>query len=108
MSARPDAASPAASLHVDWTACDGRGLCAELLPEVLAADPWGYPVAAGPHPESGGEPGVGGAPGVGPAPWPRREGVAVPAAALPDARRAVRMCPRLALRLEGAGGDRRA
>jgi ferredoxin len=25
-------------LHVDWTACDGRGLCAELLPELLAED----------------------------------------------------------------------
>jgi ferredoxin len=25
-------------LHVDWTACDGRGLCAELLPELLVED----------------------------------------------------------------------
>lgn len=31
-------------LHIDWTACDGRGLCMELLPEVLAEDDWGYPV----------------------------------------------------------------
>ena len=31
-------------LHIDWTACDGRGLCAELLPELLAEDDWGYPV----------------------------------------------------------------
>ena len=32
-----------ASLHVDRVACDGRGLCIELLPEILAEDPWGYP-----------------------------------------------------------------
>jgi ferredoxin len=34
-----------ARLHIDWTACDGRGLCAELLPELLAEDDWGCPVA---------------------------------------------------------------
>jgi ferredoxin len=32
-------------LHVDWTACEGRGLCAELLPELLDRDEWGYPLA---------------------------------------------------------------
>ena len=32
-------------LHVDWIRCDGRGLCHELLPELLAADDWGYPVS---------------------------------------------------------------
>lgn len=31
-------------LHIDWTACDGRGLCHELLPELLAEDEWGYPL----------------------------------------------------------------
>ncbi len=31
------------TLHVDWTACDGRGLCTELLPELLVRDEWGYP-----------------------------------------------------------------
>lgn len=31
-------------LHVDWTRCDGHGVCAELLPEVLSRDPWGFPV----------------------------------------------------------------
>jgi ferredoxin len=31
------------TLHVDWTRCDGRGLCAELLPELLERDDWGYP-----------------------------------------------------------------
>lgn len=33
-----------ARLAVDWIACDGRGLCAELLPEVVSLDPWGYPI----------------------------------------------------------------
>jgi len=63
-------------LHVDWTACDGRGLCTELLPELLARDPWGYPVA--------------------------RDGTAEPAVAphlRAHARRAVAQCPLLALRL---------
>ena len=32
-------------LVVDWVACDGRGLCVELVPELLTADDWGYPVA---------------------------------------------------------------
>jgi ferredoxin len=30
-------------LHVDWTRCDGHGACAELLPELLVPDSWGYP-----------------------------------------------------------------
>jgi ferredoxin len=63
-------------LHIDWTACDGRGLCAELLPELLAEDDWGYPVA--------------------------RDGTVEPAVPgrLDDAaRRAVDRCPALALRL---------
>lgn len=32
-------------VHVDWTRCDGHGSCAELLPELLDTDEWGYPVA---------------------------------------------------------------
>lgn len=32
-------------LHIDWTRCDGRGLCIELLPEVLTEDDWAYPLA---------------------------------------------------------------
>ena len=32
-------------LHVDWTRCDRRGLCHELLPEILVADDWGYPLS---------------------------------------------------------------
>lgn len=31
-------------LSVDWTRCDGHGLCAALLPERVARDEWGFPV----------------------------------------------------------------
>ena len=59
-------------LVVDRIACDGHGACAELLPELIQLDDWGYPiVAAG----------------------------AVPGATLGHARRAVAACPALALRL---------
>lgn len=63
-------------LHVDRTACDGRGTCVELLPEVLEADPWGYPIVR----DGSTEPGI------------------HPAIAR-HAARAVTLCPRLALRL---------
>jgi ferredoxin len=65
------------NLHIDWTACDGRGLCAELLPEILASDDWGYPLARS---GSGAD-------------------VPVPPELRQHARRAVDRCPRLALRL---------
>jgi ferredoxin len=65
-----------ARLHVDWTACDGRGLCVELLPELLDRDGWGYPL-----PRDG-----------------SRE-PAVPDGLAGHARRAVAACPLLALRL---------
>ena len=39
-------------LEIDWTRCDGHGLCAELLPEGIELDEWGYPIlAAGEIPE---------------------------------------------------------
>ena len=62
-------------MHIDWTACHGRGLCAELLPELLTTDPWGYPVA-----RTGGD-------------------VDVPPELHADAVTATKLCPRLALRL---------
>jgi ferredoxin len=31
-------------LVVDRIKCDGRGLCAELLPELIRLDDWGYPI----------------------------------------------------------------
>ncbi|MVU82513.1 ferredoxin [Nocardia sp. ET3-3] len=62
-------------LHIDWTRCDGRGLCGELLPGQLARDDWGYPLTRD-----------------------HRDPV-IGAADLAAAREAVRLCPRLALRL---------
>ena len=32
------------SLAVDRIKCDGSGLCAELLPELIPLDDWGYPI----------------------------------------------------------------
>ena len=60
-------------LGIDRITCDGRGLCAELLPELVGLDEWGYPVIPDP---------------------------AVPADLLAHARRAVAACPVLALRLD--------
>lgn len=31
-------------VRVDWPSCRARGLCAELLPEAITLDEWGYPV----------------------------------------------------------------
>ena len=59
-------------LLVDRIACDGYGMCAELLPELIDLDDWGYPIV-----RAGG----------------------VPDALLDHARRAVGVCPVLALRL---------
>jgi ferredoxin len=40
------------ALAIDRIKCDGRGLCAELLPELIRLDDWGYPILApGPLPE---------------------------------------------------------
>lgn len=62
-----------ARLRVDPIACDGRGLCAEALPELITLDDWGFPIIN----ESG-----------------------VPRGLRAEAAEAVRLCPRLALRLE--------
>jgi ferredoxin len=62
----------AMTLRVNPIACTGHGACAELLPELIALDDWGYPVL------------------------PDKP---VPAVLLRDARRAVTGCPALALRL---------
>ena len=59
-------------LRTDMTACEGRGLCAEVLPELISLDDWGFPIIS------------------------RR----VPAQLEDYAREAGRLCPRLALRLE--------
>ncbi len=63
-------------LAVDPIACDGHGLCADLLPEAVTLDEWGYPL-------------------IDPRP--------LPAELLAHAKRAVAACPTLALRLGPAG-----
>lgn len=41
------------SLRVDPVACTGHGLCAELFPEWIELDEWGYPIVDhGPVPEA--------------------------------------------------------
>jgi ferredoxin len=32
------------SLKVNMIACAGHGVCAELLPELIQLDPWGFPI----------------------------------------------------------------
>ena len=34
-------------LKVDPIACDGHGLCAELFPERIRLDDWGFPIVQG-------------------------------------------------------------
>lgn len=31
-------------LRIDWPSCKGRGLCHEILPEVVRLDEWGFPI----------------------------------------------------------------
>ena len=39
------------ALLIDRIRCDGHGLCAELLPELIRLDDWGYPIIkSGPVP----------------------------------------------------------
>jgi ferredoxin len=61
-----------AQLRVNPIACSGHGVCAELLPELISLDEWGYPVVAD-------QP--------------------VPVRLVRQARSAVTNCPALALRL---------
>ena len=66
-------------LRVDIIACDGRGVCAEHFPERISLDDWGYPII---------------------------DASPIEHHLLPHARRAVRACPVLALRLERERADR--
>ncbi len=68
-------------LRVNRIACTGHGVCAELLPELVTLDEWGYPVIA-------------------------QNGV-VPARLAKSARRAVTDCPALALALVSSPEPRR-
>jgi ferredoxin len=60
------------TLRIDRIRCDGYGLCAELLPELIELDDWGYPIVTGD----------------------------VPASLAAVARRAVEACPVLAIKLQ--------
>lgn len=60
------------ALVVDPTACDGHGVCAELFPERVVLDPWGYPIV---------------------------DGGDIPPALRQHAERAAASCPKLALHL---------
>ncbi|HVX45198.1 MAG TPA: ferredoxin [Mycobacteriales bacterium] len=62
-------------LVLDPIGCRAHGLCAELLPELIELDEWGYPIIAG---------------------------APVPPELVAEARRAARACPTLALRLTAA------
>ena len=62
-------------LEVNPIACTGHGLCADLLPELVELDEWGYPMIS----------------------------ERVPSDLVGHARRAVSACPTLALRLTRTG-----
>ncbi len=67
-------------LRVNPIACVGHGMCAELLPEMVELDRWGYPIVASPQ---------------------------VPGALVNHARRAAKACPTLALLIEETAGRHR-
>lgn len=62
-----------ARIEIDWTRCDGHGLCHALLPARIGRDEWGFPIIWKPT---------------------------VTTAETAEVRRAVAACPALALRLD--------
>ena len=66
-------------IRIDPTACTGHGVCADLLPERIGLDEWGFPII---QPD-------------------------VPPGLAAHARRAVRACPVLALRLQRTQANQR-
>ena len=66
-------------LKINPVACTGHGLCAELLPELIELDDWGYPIVHS----------------------------LVPKRLVPMAQRAVDVCPVLALRIRSGPKTRR-
>lgn len=65
------------TLRVDPIACTAHGLCAELLPERIRLDDWGYPIV---------------------------DDEPLPPELVAHARRAAAVCPTLALKLAAAQG----
>jgi ferredoxin len=43
---RTGAAAAPPTIQVDWTRCEGHGLCAAFAPDAITLDPWGYPIIA--------------------------------------------------------------
>jgi ferredoxin len=68
------------TLRVNPIACVGHGMCAELLPELIQLDPWGYPIVSS---------------------------RTVPRPLADHARRDVQACPALALLLQDAAAKHR-
>jgi ferredoxin len=68
------------TLRVNPIACVGHGMCAELLPELIQLDRWGYPIVSS---------------------------ATVPRPLADHARRAVQACPTLALLLKESAGKHR-
>ena len=68
-------------IRVNPILCDAHGHCAELLPELIELDEWGYPIVSD-------EP--------------------IPLELAGHARRAVTLCPRLALAIERRKSSRAA
>jgi ferredoxin len=66
------------TLRVNPIACEAHGLCAELVPELITLDDWGYPMI---------------------------DGRPVPPQLLAHARRAADACPTLALKLDAVARD---
>jgi ferredoxin len=59
-------------ITIDPVACDAYGFCAELVPEIISLDEWGYPMV---------------------------DGRPLPSALVAHAQRAARDCPRRAITL---------
>ena len=39
------------TIAVDWSRCDGHGICARLLHEKISLDEWGFPLIDAPEVE---------------------------------------------------------
>jgi ferredoxin len=69
---KPSPVPPGLRLRIDPINCHAHGLCAELIPEMIDLDEWGYPILTRPD---------------------------IPPALFAQTREAAAACPTLALRL---------
>jgi ferredoxin len=77
---RRSSSSEGRRLVADFIACNGHGICRDILPDNIRLDEWGYPIVTN---------------------------EIVFSEDLSDAKRAVHLCPELALRLEEIKEQRR-